>query len=128
MCGRSSKDLVRAEIEGVEMIVCKDCARFGKILGHVKKKTFEKKIQQPKKMIQPKIEEEVLVIRSDYPSVIKKAREKLGMKQSEFAKLLKEKESVIHKLETGEIEPSIGLARKLEKVLKVRLIEKYQEP
>ena len=35
MCG-SEKNLVRAEIEGSEMVVCEECARFGNTLGPVK--------------------------------------------------------------------------------------------
>ena len=42
--------------------------------------------------------------------------------QYDFAKKITEKVSVVHKMETGSFEPSLKLARKLQKVLGVRLI------
>ena len=64
---------------------------------------------------------------SDYADKIKKKREKLGIKQVDFAKQVRERYSLISKIETGAIEPNIKLARKLEKHLKIRLVEEYQE-
>ncbi len=127
LCG-STKNLVRAKIEGTELIVCQECAKFGTVLGPIKTKPEKPKQEPVKQPTKPSIEEEILIINPDYPAIIKKAREKLGLKQSEFAKLIKEKESVVHKLETGELEPSIKLAKKLEHVLKIKLIEQYHEP
>ena len=128
LCG-ATKNLVRAKIEGTELIVCQECAKFGTILGPIKTKQEKaKKRKKEKQTIKPSTEEEILIINPNYPTIIKKAREKLGLKQSEFAELIKEKESVVHKLETGELEPSIKLAKKLEHILKIKLIEQYHEP
>jgi len=129
LCG-ATKNLVRAKIEGTELIVCQECAKFGTILGPIKTKPekVKKRKEEKKQIIKPSIEEEILIINPNYPTIIKKAREKLGLKQSELAKLIREKESVVHKLETGELEPSIKLAKKLEHILKIKLIEQYHEP
>ena len=128
LCG-ATKNLVRAKIEGTELIVCQECAKFGTVLGPIKTKQEKaKKRKKEKQTIKPSTEEEILIINPNYPTIIKKAREKLGLKQSEFAKLIREKESVVHKLETGELEPSIKLAKKLEHILKIKLIEQYHEP
>ncbi|RLE45089.1 TIGR00270 family protein [Candidatus Woesearchaeota archaeon] len=128
LCG-ATKNLVRAKIEGTELIVCQECAKFGTVLGPIKTKQEKaKKRKKEKQTIKPSTEEEILIINPNYPTIIKKAREKLGLKQSEFAELIKEKESVVHKLETGELEPSIKLAKKLEHILKIKLIEQYHEP
>ena len=51
----------------------------------------------------------------------------MSMTQKQFAKHTNLKESIIHKIETGSFEPSLKMARKLEKVLKVKLIEEKEE-
>ena len=49
------------------------------------------------------------------------------MTQKELARKLNEKVSIIHKMETSSFEPNISLARKLEKFLKIKLIELHEE-
>ena len=48
------------------------------------------------------------------------------MKQEDLAKKLNEKESVIHNIEAERLEPNITLARKLERFLKVKLVDEGQ--
>lgn len=123
VCG-SEKNLVRAIIEGTELVACSCCARFGKILGPVVVETKEKK--KPVKREVP--EEEVLeVIVPDFQKIIRRKRESMGLKQEDFAKKINEKLSVVHKIETGEFKPTIDMARKLERILGVRLVEEYKE-
>ena len=66
----------------------------------------------------------------DYDVKVKKAREEQGLTQEVLAKLVGEKLSVIKRIEMGKLKPSLDLARKLEKALKVRLVEeaKATEP
>ena len=124
ICGSEEK-LYHVVIEGTELQVCKSCSRFGKILKPVKE---ERKEEKKAEKIEEVHEKEVVeMIVSDFSSKIRKKREQLGLKQEEFAKKINEKESVIHKLETGEITPSLKLAKKLEKFLKIKLIEEYEE-
>jgi len=125
MCGKEAR-LFQTKIEETMLNVCKECSRFGKVVAPVK---VEIKAKLRKKAV---IEEEpekniVLVIVEDYAQRIKQARESLGVKQEDFAKKINEKESVIHKIETGHFEPSIGLAMKIEKALRIKLIEHYEE-
>src|SRR3989338_2746306 len=120
ICGKNS-ELFRAVVEEVELNVCIDCSAYGKVLG---------KKQEQIEFIKPKSSykiEEAEIITDEFASIIKNARESLGMTQKEFAARINEKESFIHKMETGSIELSIPLARKLEKLLKIKLVEKYTE-
>jgi len=114
MCGIEARTVV-ALIEGVELNVCSNCAQFGKV---IKKPVIKK----PKKI--KKAEQEiVLVIRENYDKIIRQKREKLGLKQKEFAKFLAERESLIQQIETGAYTPSLDLARKMEKQLGITLVE-----
>lgn len=116
LCGKKTK-LIDVLIEGSMFSVCQNCSKFGKTVIVEKK---PEKIKFPKR-----IEEEPEIIVADYHILIKKAREKTSLKQKELAEKILEKESVIHKLEAGQLKPSILLARKLEKFLNIKLVENY---
>ncbi len=122
LCGKVDERLNRALIEGVELNVCSECSKFGKILVPIKRNIRK----EPIKKFPPK-EEKIELLVEDYAEIIKKKRESMGLTQKEFANKLNEKESTIHNIETGTIEPSLSLAKKLEKVLGVKLIEEYME-
>ena len=125
MCGKDAR-LFLTIIENVEMKVCSECARFGKVLKQEAEPLPEKKKQKILKKIGAN-EEIVEIIVPDYSKKIRRAREKLGLDQKEFAKRVALKESVIHKIETGHHKPSIETARKLEKVLNIVLVVEYEE-
>ena len=63
----------------------------------------------------------------DYSSRVRRARERLGYTQRDLARKAKIAESVIRRIELGELVPSIDLARKLEKVLGIKLLEPVVE-
>jgi putative transcription factor len=121
MCGAQAT--TTALIEGVELNVCSKCAKFGNIVRkraqQLPKVTLVSKPQKPDKEI-------LQVIKDNYSIIIRQKRENLGLKQEEFAKLLAEKESLIHKIESGEYTPSLELARKIEKQLGIILIEQKE--
>lgn len=129
ICGKSGK-LFRVELEGSKIIACEDCARYGKVFHEIKQETpKEIKIKEAREKERgaagsaPKAPETIQLIVKDYASRIKNAREKKGLKQEDFAKKISEKESLLHQLESGRMEPSIALAEKLEKTLGIKLIE-----
>ena len=121
MCGAEAR-LFPTLVEGVELLVCKNCSGFGK---RIKKPMI--KSSSIKRTVSTKLEREIIqVIVNDYARLIRERREKMGLKQKEFAKFIAERESIIHKLESGTYKPSIELARKLEKQLGIRLIEEKE--
>ena len=126
MCG-SQTGTVKAVVEGVELNVCKICAKYGEL---VKKPSFRGMGSKRPGPVKKKPEEELIeTVKQDYGNIVRKKREAMGLKQSEFAKLLAERESIIQQMESGQYKPSIELARKMEKILKLELVEqKKLEP
>jgi len=59
-----------------------------------------------------------------YGHVIKSAREKSGLPLAVIAERINEKESFLHALENERLKPTTDIAKKLEKELKIKLIEK----
>lgn len=64
----------------------------------------------------------------DFAQLIRTARERSGMSQLEVARRINERASVIAKLETGKMMPTIELARKLERLFKLTLLEEAEIP
>jgi len=114
----NSKDATRkAKVEGVILRVCDECVKFGEEIPTIEfistKKTF--KIEEPKE-----------TLKSGFHIILKRTREKMGLTQEDVAKKLKEKLSVIKRIEDG-WEPPINLIRKLEKFFNIKLTEELKE-
>jgi len=63
----------------------------------------------------------------DYAEKIREARERIGLTREVLAAMVGEKVSTIRRIESGKLAPTIQLARKLERVLKIKLVEAYEE-
>lgn len=122
ICGRKITNPIKIEIDNSILNVCKDCSRFGTIVieKKVKKPTSKPMSTSPKK----EIEEELI---ENFGEVIRKRREALNISREEFAKKLGEKESVIRRIENGEIYPPYDLLIKIEKLLKISLRTKIEK-
>ncbi len=116
ICGALRESLFKSLIEGTSVSVCEDCSRFGKTVESPKS-------LQSKKFIVNRVEE-IEIVERDYFLKIKNARENRGLTHGELAKLLAERESSLHHIETGKLKPTIKLAKKIEKVLGITLISK----
>ena len=124
LCGRTTESLANAIIEGVQLDVCTECAKFGKVIA-IKRPSAKEQIKQIAK--QQEKEEKIELLVENYAEIIKKKREEIGLTQKEFANRINEKESTIHKIETGALEPPLHLAKKLENALGIKLIEQHEE-
>ncbi len=123
MCGSPGK-LYKAVIEDAQLAVCQECSKFGKVTGVVEQTPG--RIATKAKSEEPEVElMEILV--DNYTEKIREKRESLGLKQEEFAKRVSEKVSLMQKIESGNFEPSIALAKKIGRFLKIRLVEDYKE-
>ncbi|PIN70460.1 TIGR00270 family protein [Candidatus Woesearchaeota archaeon CG11_big_fil_rev_8_21_14_0_20_43_8] len=125
MCGQDGF-LFCTEVEGTRLDLCQNCSKFGKVL--FSKRPVMKKESKKAKIVEKAPEPEIIeLLVEDYANKIKSAREKLGLKQIEFAKRISEKESIVQNMETGKFQPPITLARKLERFLNIRLVEEIEE-
>lgn len=115
ICGRDVKGK-EVVVEGAVIEVCPSCLR---------KIEFQRVSRKEKKRqvrIRRVREQEIV---EDYAQRISKARQALGLSQEELARQLGIKESYLKHIEKGLIPPTLELAKKMEKVLNVSLIEEF---
>jgi len=134
LCGRAAERGYKVRIEGSTVNACEKCASLGEIVEEVspKKRNAPTPIVQRHEAGGKREAVKVLDIEfdivEDYAEKVRNAREKMGLKQADLAKMINEPESSIQRIEGGKFEPEIDVARKLEKNLGVRLVEKSAEP
>ncbi len=119
LCGRNPS-LYDCEVEGTMMKVCQDCSRFGSVKG----KSNVKIVFQDMK--RPVVKETEYAFVQGYGLIVKNAREKLGLKQEDFAKKINEHKSLIHQVESEHIKPNTDLAKKLERALHIKIVEEVK--
>jgi len=143
ICGKKGVAFIIA-VEGAKMAVCPRCAYHGKILHSLG--TGEKEEEAPVKMDystpkQFRMEEEIV---DGYGRKIRRAREAekiayeevneygkkekktRGMTIEELAKKVNEKASWLDRVENERMEPNPAEAKKLEKALGIKLVEKVE--
>ena len=121
LCGKEG-DLVDSIVEGAIIGVCVSCSEYSKVVM-INKPVVDKKLKMKK---ETEAAGYVEVVGEDYSNLIKKAREKKGLKQEDLAKEIAEKESVIHQLESSKLKPNFKLAQKLEVFLGIKILEKVK--
>ena len=134
LCGKETDRTKPVFIEGTQLRVCKDCARFGEshATSAKKKETAShtqvvERLQARERRMHVKDiyqEEEVIELAPDFPDRIKEARMARDWKQETLAAKINEKASVISKLESGAMRPNDNLIKKLEKELGIKLRER----
>ena len=123
ICGRKIIGKpTKTKIESSIMVTCNECAKFGKIQREPPKARKPRPAKRVSRARGPS--EEVI---EDYNSIIRSAREKKGWSREELAEKLYEKSSVVSRIESGKMIPDIKLARKLERTLNIKLIEKQED-
>ncbi len=127
ICGKGGA-LVDAMISGTKLSVCASCAKHGKILEKPKARDLGWEARRsllPKKDLGG--EAPSVKVGEDYASKIKRAREGMGLSHDELSKRIAEKESMLHKIESGHMEPPIAVARKLERFFGISIVEDNEE-
>lgn len=125
ICGKKivGKPL-KTKIDSSVMEVCRECSKFGKIIREPttpRKKSFRKPQKRSRRPM-----DTVYEVVEDYGRILRSEREKRDWSREDLAERINEKVSVINRIETERMEPDIKLARKLERLLKIKLLEKFE--
>jgi putative transcription factor len=111
--------------------VCKSCARFGK--AEDKWSPVPRKIVPVERAFtvrRPQYRDQfkdLVEIVPEYGRVIREARERLGLTLDELASTIKEKATLIKKIERQELVPEDRVRKKLEKELNIKLTDQATE-
>ncbi|MFZ3077361.1 MAG: multiprotein-bridging factor 1 family protein [Candidatus Aenigmatarchaeota archaeon] len=115
ICGSAADR--KAEIEGAVLNVCGSCSAFGKQLVR----------ERPKFLNPLKLPEETqLALIKNFQEIIRTARMKKQLSQEQLASEIKEKMSLVKRMEEG-WSPPLQIARKIERFLGIILLEKVQQ-
>lgn len=119
LCGRPGAHL-KAKVAGTEAIVCDRCAAMGTVIEEVREPAPREavKIEKQEKRRAERQEEVV----EDIGELVRAKREELGWKQEDLGKKISEHASMVKRIEHG-YTPSLKIARKLERVLRLNLTE-----
>ena len=148
MCGKETGVVKKVNVEGSILSVCSSCAKFGieeepapspkqpssrrrSAVSRPRSEpaSVEDRLAQRQRRMQSKdifADSGQLELVEDYHRVIQKARMDQGMNQEELGRKLNERKSIIAKLETRSLRPDNKLIRKLEKTLKIELMENVE--
>ncbi len=122
VCGRQAEKLFEVDLEGARVMACGKCAELGK---RVRERRTGKKsaffYAAPGRKLDAGQE-----IVADLGKKVMAARQRAGLKREELARKIFEKESVLHRVESGDFVPSDKVIKKLEKELGLSLREKSE--
>ncbi len=123
----------RVLLEGAKITVCHNCAQHGtkvhKTPTPIKTKSLyhQKATRTPRKKNYKNDIVENLEIVQEYAKKIRDIRSKLKLNQDQFAQKMNEKPSLIRRIESGKVKPTIKLAKKIEKIYDIKLLKKIDD-
>jgi len=137
ICGRQIRGAYsRVVVEGAIMTACSSCARLGTPYEEPKATHIGRLLPTPRpsRPLPPRPappqpadsraprEIRELDLADNYPQIIQKGRKKHGLSQEDLAMKVKERLSIIQKIELGKMVPDMRLARTMEHVLRIKLL------
>lgn len=121
MCGTNG-GLQPAIVEGVQMLVCPNCARYGKLVSETPQGQMHLHTARGGFRSSKKVEGPVEFVVPNAGELIKAAREKRGMRQVDAARLLNIRESIIHQIEGGNTHQTLDIIKKFEVAFAIKLV------
>ena len=117
ICGKEMNEEYEIELEGAHLMVCEECSR-----GKPAQKRVNAQYTVPHHRDFGASEQDEVV--EGYGTIMRRARESAGMSLKELGEKINEKESILSRIEWEKTTPPDSVARKLEKELGIRLIQK----
>jgi putative transcription factor len=123
ICGTQILDYgEKVYVEGNLITVCKTCSKRGKPL------TNQQEIQRKPAMRPKKIDkldritfDDSAILINNFSEVIRNSRMANGLTHEQLGLLIKERVSLLRKIESGTLKPDEGLSRKLERFFRINL-------
>ncbi|MFX1561934.1 MAG: multiprotein bridging factor aMBF1 [Promethearchaeota archaeon] len=138
ICGRETLSTQEISLEGARLQACSRCAKLGEPIHKPTPSAPQYSTSVPTSQKRPtlhpprstpsrprQIERELVPV-EDFSRLIRNAREEQGLSQKDIANKIYERTSIIAKLEGGKMSPTIALARKLERLFKLTLLEEAE--
>ena len=127
ICGTQILDYgEKVYVEGNLITVCKTCSKRGKPLKNqqeIQRKPAMRPAMRPKKIEKlDKITfDDSAILINNFSEVIRNSRMANGLTHEQLGLLIKERVSLLRKIESGTLKPDEGLSRKLERFFRINL-------
>lgn len=113
---------IRVYVEGNVLRVCRACSKRGKPSTELQKNQIRvsaktKKIAMPNKIT---FHDSTILV-DNFSEVIRKSRMKQGLTHEQLGLIIKERASLLRKIESGSLKPDDELAKKLERYFRINL-------
>jgi putative transcription factor len=130
VCGRQIFGApIRAIIEGAKLNVCSECAKLASGYWEPAPKRRMRAPILPVRQRKPASSvTETMELVEDVGQRVRQARRGLGLSHEDLGRKIREKVSVLRKIESGKMAPDLVLAEKLEHALKITLRVPPKEP
>jgi putative transcription factor len=130
ICGRPIEgEPIPVEVDKAVLYVCRSCAaQYGKRATQQQPQAAAQKKPAPRpKPAAPRPPPLEVELVENFGAVIRRARENLGLSREALAAMLGVKETVLRRIEAGQLQPDLALAKRLERALGVRLLVEAAE-
>jgi len=130
VCGRTVHRKRYYKFQGLTLILCESCAKRLNaeevvVTSTVKLKQRVSSIKQRKVSASRRgLEELEYEFEPNFGEIIRRARIRKGLELEKFAHMLGVSSSYLSKIEKGKVKPDLYLARRIERILNVRILRR----